>query len=358
MGRRSKPSYDKSNGNWYCRPGGVYHYLGKDEADAHRRFARIVSDEITTEVRTVGLAIAKWLTRNGGSWPLYLLGRWAEFAAPVLLYKVDDEHFASYATWLQQRKYAPKSVKHFLTCARRVCKWCVKNDLISHVPDMPRTPMPVRIPKDIDPKQLARTFAKLSGPVKPLLQFVAETGCRPSEGRLLRWEEVDLRRGIAVLTRHKTSASTGKVRTIILTPTAKELVESVPSADVRCGYVFLNRDGKPYTRYGMRSAMVRTKTGVTSPYALRHTRAQSLLDAGWSAEEVAEWLGHGDLSTVQVYIHVKGSRLQELAADLPALMPDSSRASKSLRSAAEPESPAKKKLTTRKSGSARRRTTG
>ena len=201
MGHRSQPRWDKSKRAWYCRYRNRKYYLGQDESVAYKKFAGIVGGEITTDVRTVASAVAEWQARNGTDWTKYLLGRWLEFGGTVTLDTVNNDHFTNYARWLG-KKYKPETVRHCLRYAIAVCRWCVEHDILAKTPAMPKTPTPVRSPKDIDTETLVATFEKLTGPVRALLEFILETGCRPGEGRLLRWEEVDLRRGVAVLERH------------------------------------------------------------------------------------------------------------------------------------------------------------
>ena len=60
------------------------------------------------------------------------------------------------------------------------------------------------------------------------------------------------------------------------------------------------------------------KAGIerkVSPHRLRHTYATELLEEGFSIREVQELLGHRDIGTTQVYLHV---RPNDLAAKIEA----------------------------------------
>ena len=58
------------------------------------------------------------------------------------------------------------------------------------------------------------------------------------------------------------------------------------------------------------------RRGLPGAYGLRHARAQQMLDDGVAMEDVAAWLGHRDLTTVQTYAQVRDGRLRNLATKL------------------------------------------
>ena len=76
--------------------------------------------------------------------------------------------------------------------------------------------------------------------------------------------------------------------------------------------VFLNRCGRPLTRYGIHalverwvikvvSQMLSLTTKRVSPHTIRHTTATHLLRAGVDINTIRTWLGHVSLNTTHVY---------------------------------------------------------
>lgn len=91
-----------------------------------------------------------------------------------------------------------------------------------------------------------------------------------------------------------------------------ELLDGVVS-DV----LFPARNGRPMTRQNFwhiikRYAVAAGIQGGISPHTLRHAFATHLLNHGADLRVVQMLLGHGDLSTTQIYTHVASARLEAL----------------------------------------------
>jgi len=80
-------------------------------------------------------------------------------------------------------------------------------------------------------------------------------------------------------------------------------------------HVFLNRCGRPITRFGIHTLVERTTARAAkqvpslakkrvSPHTIRHTTATHLLRSGVDINTIRAWLGHVSLTTTNVYAEV------------------------------------------------------
>jgi len=80
-------------------------------------------------------------------------------------------------------------------------------------------------------------------------------------------------------------------------------------------HLFLNANGKPITRFGIRYIMRQyaksagekcpsINSKVVSPHTLRHSTAMHLLRSGNDINVVSNWLGHADVNTTHIYVEI------------------------------------------------------
>lgn len=175
-------------------------------------------------------------------------------------------------------------------------------------PDGERTTI---LERSEDYEKLFRAIDDLeqSGSLRPTvadaIRVIAFTGARRNEIAALRWEHVDLKRGVITLTKHKTARSSGKPRIIGLPAVAQAILAKQPPGGPQ-DWVFppASGQGPLVLNPGMR--LIRVKAGLPqdlSLHSLRHSLASSMAMQGASAPEIMTAMGHTQLSTVQRYIH-------------------------------------------------------
>ncbi|NWF53758.1 MAG: tyrosine-type recombinase/integrase [Syntrophaceae bacterium] len=96
--------------------------------------------------------------------------------------------------------------------------------------------------------------------------------------------------------------------------------------------LFLNANGSPITRFGVRHLTGKYATAAksqcpslatkpVSPHTIRHTTAMHLLRAGNDVNMVSYWLGHADIKTTHIYAEIDMEMKQRMLqkAEAPAV---------------------------------------
>jgi integrase/recombinase XerD len=146
-----------------------------------------------------------------------------------------------------------------------------------------------------------------------LLLFLYNTGARADEAAQLKIGDLNL--ALAPQREHSSVQIRGKgnkLRRCPLWPhTVSELTALIGTKDAT-EHVFLNRCGRPITRFGIHTMVERYVERVSartpglaakrvSPHSIRHTTATHLLRAGVDINTIRAWLGHVSLNTTNIY---------------------------------------------------------
>jgi integrase len=144
------------------------------------------------------------------------------------------------------------------------------------------------------------------------IALLALTGARKGEALAMRWEDVDLSRRTWRVPRSKS----GRTRHIPLSDSAVALLARQPRLP-NVPWVFPGAiAGKPLENVRKCWDRVRAEAGLlldTRIHDLRHSFASMLVNHGRPIYEVAEILGHNQLSTTKRYSHLQNERLVEAA---------------------------------------------
>ena len=237
------------------------------------------------------------------------------------------EDLRAYQRHLAQRLKHPASRARALVAIRSWLKWLAKEGLIdkdlSNGITLPK--LEQRLPKPIDPDELARLLAALPTGTLPekrdraLVHFLLSTGCRISEALALDRTDVP-RQGNRLVVTGKGS----KQRPVYLTEDARSAIEDYLAAREDASMaLFLNFDRsaeddrhRRLTAAGARHIVrrLRSRLGAwsfKSPHVARHTAATTLLEVtGGDVRLVQEVLGHANLNTLQGYTKIVDSRKQ------------------------------------------------
>jgi integrase len=144
-------------------------------------------------------------------------------------------------------------------------------------------------------------------------EFAFFTGMRPEEIIELKWADIDLRAGLARITRARSLGEVrppknGKYRTVELHSSARAALRRVePMTRLKGGYVFENpRTGSPWNGSLQQHAFWKPALKALGlrarvPYQTRHTCASRMLRAGCNPGWCASQLGHSLEMFFRVY---------------------------------------------------------
>ena len=144
-----------------------------------------------------------------------------------------------------------------------------------------------------------------------LLLFLYNTGARVSETTQLVAGDLQIGRrggGQALVNIH---GKGGKHRQCPLWPRTEAALTELLQGRAAGDAVFLSRQRRAYTRFGVYRLVERSAARVPSlagrritPHTIRHTSACHLLQAGIDLNTIRAWLGHASLDTTNIYAEI------------------------------------------------------
>ncbi len=167
-------------------------------------------------------------------------------------------------------------------------------------------------PAFIEQDQLNKIIAFIPGHLKDIYLFLFLTGLRLGELVSLKWNNVNLRERTLEIGDETFTTKSKQIRIIPICETAfNVLANRVPKIYKKNGtYVFPKESGYHYSvnYLSKRFKKALRKAGLSEnikAHSLRHSFASNLIKSGVSLFEIKELLGHRDISTTQIYTHIK-----------------------------------------------------
>lgn len=237
--------------------------------------------------------------------------------------------------WLSKlaRDKSPAVAKRSWTTLRAALRWAAKVGLLESLDtsavEPPRTPKPeLRALTPEDARRLLAACEAAGGWIALYARLLVDTGMRPSEGLALKWGDLDLDRGYAVVARALDTAGAvcepkteSSRRVVRLSPTLCERLRAwrVVAPDVE--WVFANPDtGQPYRRDTAHHKLKRIADAIgvkADLYALRHTCATLIYGLTGDIRAVSDQLGHAGIAiTSDRYIKAVDDRRRQASEAL------------------------------------------
>lgn len=197
-----------------------------------------------------------------------------------------------------------------------------------HFEKLPCARVPKRLPTVLSCDELRRLF-EVARDVKhrALLMTLYGAGLRISEALALKPADIDSRR-MLIHVRLGKGTGGGKDRMVKLSAGLLKVLRDYWRARRPRQWLFPQAknpqrpmDGSDAWRMVHRTARRAGITRRVSPHTLRHSYATHLLDAGTDLRTIQLLLGHSNLKTTSLYMHVSQAKLRAAASPLDLLYP-------------------------------------
>jgi integrase len=200
----------------------------------------------------------------------------------------------------RRREAANTTINKDLALLRHMLEWAKRQGLVERniLKDFQRLPEVKKLPPDNLEEAIKAVLRKLSPSLRPLLDFIYETGCRKGEALSLKHNQVLFDESLVLLT----STKSGLPRYLILTQKAIEAVRALPRV---CEWVFYNPQTlKPWQDFQQPWQRARSEAGYPKLKVkdLRTAFAMRLADMeGIEKHVIQTVLGHSNLSTTEQF---------------------------------------------------------
>lgn len=217
----------------------------------------------------------------------------------------------------EKKELSPQMVKHILGLVRRVLRWGVKQNLCR----MPEN-LIFDMPYVDNQKTETMTSTQLTTYLKALdeepdqvtasiLRLALATGMRKSAILALRWDDIDLERGLITL--RGENAKSGKTAILPLNNMAMEIIRRLPQDG---DFLFPGKFGGHREGISRMARRVRDKAGLKDfrpMHGLRHVFASTLASNGVDLYTLQALLTHGSPAMTQRYAHLSNDHLRDAA---------------------------------------------
>ena len=231
----------------------------------------------------------------------------------------------SYLLYLEREHFSPATISRSIAAIHMFCQYaCQEGKMVS---DPSKALQPPRVERKMpEILSIAEVDLLLCQPKtdtpkgirdKAMLEMLYATGIRVSELIHLKTQDVNLMMGYI-------TCRDEKERIVPFGGLAKKALEQyLGSARAALMHgreddvLFVNCSGGPMSRQGFWKILksYAKSAGITAditPHTLRHSFATHLLQNGADLKSVQEMMGHADISTTQMYLHLGVNKIRDV----------------------------------------------
>ncbi|MBX3419913.1 MAG: tyrosine-type recombinase/integrase [Pirellulaceae bacterium] len=240
-------------------------------------------------------------------------GKQVQHLLPVDVVKWSEEEKTKVKQW------SPTTRKDAIRAVKTVFNWAKKRGKIATNPldDLKCPAANVRTETISDEQH--KMLVQAASPALRMYLIASRCGARPRQIREVTAREVSADGRCWIFKDHKTKAKTNRPLVVYLSPCLQSLTKMMIARHAK-GPLFRNTRGGAWTKDSVSGQIRRLRTNLGLPstvvaYSYRHTFATNGLLKGLSIAEVAELLGHSDVTMVsRVYGHLDKHRDHMISA--------------------------------------------
>ena len=231
----------------------------------------------------------------------------------------------SYILYLEREKFAPSTISRNIAAIKSFYHYLVKERKVNYdISEELKAPkVEKKAPEILSLKEVVKLLEQPDLHTnkgirdKAMLELLYATGIRVSELIALKVEDVNLYMGYIVC------RDINKERIVPFGNKAKEALEQYlerareeMAGENNSNMLFMNCSGGQMSRQGFWKLLksYAKKAGIQAeitPHTLRHSFAIHLMTNGADIHAVQEMLGHSDISSTQVYVHMMNNRIRD-----------------------------------------------
>jgi len=242
---------------------------------------------------------------------------------------IDEERLEQYQTYRQKNGKRPATINSELSVAISVLKWAKIKKFIFEVPQVEQLPVVLEDIEVPTQDEVNRIIRALPDRLKPLVKFMAETGCRSGEAFNLTWHDIDEINGIAHIRLKENGWAPKNPKSGRRVPLGSELLKALRELPKAGKYLFASRDNPNKPKNNFRKAL---KTAVNKAQIIRHGQPMHITPhllrkayITWQKERgtdeaiIQPLVGHakGSKITSRYYMHFSDKYKREALLELP-----------------------------------------
>jgi len=240
---------------------------------------------------------------------------------PYFSGKYLDELNRTYISEVLEKKRQETSASNanrYLALIRSILNACVVWGWLENSPKLSPYKEPRRRIRWLTPDEAGRLLAELPEHLKEMVIFSLATGLRQANVALLRWNQVDLQRGVAWI--HPDQAKARKAIGVPLNETAVGVIRRQIGRHPIYVFTYKNRPVRQTNTKAWKKALDRAGIQDFRWHDLRHTWASWHVQSGTSLSRLQEMGGWESVEMVRRYAHIAPEHLAEDSVKIDTLL--------------------------------------